>query len=252
MTSSQRSVRPASRERSTPQKRALAALLAASSGFRSAQDLYAELRGRGQNVGLTTVYNQLGALAEAGEVDAVRTETGEVLYRRCATAKPPPPPAVPQLRPHHRGGGSRGRAVGRPGRRRARIHRRRAHGRGGGHLRRLRCRRPSSRPTPGDGQHVWPRAWRTARLKVAIVVASKGAEYDVDGRAATLMQAPDDAENRRPLDERRPADPVTVAVAVERGVGAVAVGVRQAGDRAAADTGEVSRDDDRADHGRAS
>ncbi len=86
MTSSQRSLRPASRERSTPQKRALAALLEASSGFRSAQDLYAELRGRGENVGLTTVYNQLGALAEAGEVDAVRTETGEVLYRRCATA----------------------------------------------------------------------------------------------------------------------------------------------------------------------
>jgi Fur family ferric uptake transcriptional regulator len=78
--------RPAPRERSTRQKRALAALLAGSSGFRSAQDLFTELRGRGENVGLTTVYNQLGALAEAGEVDAVRTETGEVLYRQCATA----------------------------------------------------------------------------------------------------------------------------------------------------------------------
>lgn len=74
------------RERSTRQKRALAALLADSSGFRSAQDLFTELRGRGENVGLTTVYNQLGALADAGDVDAVRTETGEVLYRRCATA----------------------------------------------------------------------------------------------------------------------------------------------------------------------
>ncbi len=74
------------RGRSTRQKRALAALLADSSGFRSAQDLFTELRGRGENVGLTTVYNQLGALAEAGEVDAVRTESGEVLYRRCATA----------------------------------------------------------------------------------------------------------------------------------------------------------------------
>jgi Fur family transcriptional regulator, ferric uptake regulator len=72
--------------RSTRQKRALAALLDDSSGFRSAQDLFTELRGRGENVGLTTVYNQLGALAEAGEVDAVRTESGEVLYRRCATA----------------------------------------------------------------------------------------------------------------------------------------------------------------------
>jgi Fur family ferric uptake transcriptional regulator len=74
------------RGRSTRQKRALDALLADSSGFRSAQDLFTELRSRGENVGLTTVYNQLGALAEAGEVDAVRTESGEVLYRRCATA----------------------------------------------------------------------------------------------------------------------------------------------------------------------
>jgi Fur family ferric uptake transcriptional regulator len=72
--------------RSTKQKRALAALLAESTGFRSAQDFYAELRGRGENVGLTTIYNQLGALAESGEVDAVRTDTGEMLFRRCASA----------------------------------------------------------------------------------------------------------------------------------------------------------------------
>src|ERR1700753_2067474 len=70
------------RGRSTRQKRALAALLDECSGFCSAQDLFAELRGRGENVGLTTVYNQLGALAEAGEVDAARTERGEVLDRR--------------------------------------------------------------------------------------------------------------------------------------------------------------------------
>lgn len=73
-------------ERMTRQKRALAMLLAESVRFRSAQDLFTELRSRGENVGLTTVYNQLGALAEAGEVDAVRTEAGEALYRRCATA----------------------------------------------------------------------------------------------------------------------------------------------------------------------
>jgi Fur family transcriptional regulator, ferric uptake regulator len=71
--------------RSTRQKRAVAALLAESPGFRSAQDIFAELRSRGENVGLTTVYNQLGALAEAGEVDSVRTEGGEALFRRCAT-----------------------------------------------------------------------------------------------------------------------------------------------------------------------
>lgn len=74
-----------SHERSTRQKRALAAVLDASDTFRSAQELFTELRGRGENVGLTTVYNQLRALAEVGEVDVLRSADGESLYRRCAT-----------------------------------------------------------------------------------------------------------------------------------------------------------------------
>lgn len=73
-------------QRSTKQKRAVAGLLAESDSFRSAQDIFAELRGRGEAVGLTTIYNQLGALADAGEVDAVRTNSGETLFRRCKTA----------------------------------------------------------------------------------------------------------------------------------------------------------------------
>lgn len=72
-------------ERSTRQKRALAGLLAESATFRSAQDLFAELRLRGERVGLTTIYNQLGALAENREVDVVHTSSGELLYRRCNT-----------------------------------------------------------------------------------------------------------------------------------------------------------------------
>jgi Fur family ferric uptake transcriptional regulator len=72
-------------ERSTRQKRALASVLEESDGFRSAQDLFTELRIRGENVGLTTVYNQLRGLAEAGEVDALRGEDGETRYRRCGT-----------------------------------------------------------------------------------------------------------------------------------------------------------------------
>jgi Fur family transcriptional regulator, ferric uptake regulator len=72
-------------ERSTRQKRALAAVLDASDGFRSAQDLFGELRARGENVGLTTVYNQLRALSDAGEVDVLRADDGETLYRRCDT-----------------------------------------------------------------------------------------------------------------------------------------------------------------------
>lgn len=71
--------------RSTRQKRALAAILGASDGFRSAQDLFTELRSRGVNVGLTTVYHQLRALADGGEVDALRAGDGETRYRRCDT-----------------------------------------------------------------------------------------------------------------------------------------------------------------------
>lgn len=72
-------------ERSTRQKRALAAVLDASDTFRSAQELFAELRARGETVGLTTVYNQLRALADSGDVDVLRSDDGESLYRRCAT-----------------------------------------------------------------------------------------------------------------------------------------------------------------------
>ncbi|MDA8292011.1 MAG: Fur family transcriptional regulator [Actinomycetota bacterium] len=72
-------------ERSTRQKRALAALLEDSDEFRSAQDLHAALRSRGETVGLTTVYNQLRVLADAGALDAIRGEDGETRYRRCAT-----------------------------------------------------------------------------------------------------------------------------------------------------------------------
>lgn len=77
--------RRAPQERSTRQKRALAAVLQSSDGFRSAQELHAELQAQGQNVALTTVYNQVRALADAGELDALRGDDGETRYRRCAT-----------------------------------------------------------------------------------------------------------------------------------------------------------------------
>ncbi len=77
--------RRAPQERSTRQKRALAAILDASDGFRSAQDLHAELQAQGENIALTTVYNQVRALAETGHLDARRGEDGETRYRRCAS-----------------------------------------------------------------------------------------------------------------------------------------------------------------------
>jgi Fur family transcriptional regulator, ferric uptake regulator len=86
-TSTEDLVPRSSPERSTRQKRAVAAVLDSSDSFRSAQELYTELRERGQNVGLTTVYNQLRALADSGEVDVLRSDDGEALYRRCTSAE---------------------------------------------------------------------------------------------------------------------------------------------------------------------
>jgi Fur family ferric uptake transcriptional regulator len=71
--------------RATRQRAAIAAALESSDGFRSAQELHEELRREGGRVGLTTVYRTLQALADAGEVDVLRTDDGESVYRRCAS-----------------------------------------------------------------------------------------------------------------------------------------------------------------------
>lgn len=71
--------------RSTRQRTAVAAALDEADGFRSAQDIHALLREQGDPVGLTTVYRTLQALAEAGQVDVLRTDDGEAVYRRCGT-----------------------------------------------------------------------------------------------------------------------------------------------------------------------
>jgi Fur family transcriptional regulator, ferric uptake regulator len=70
--------------RPTRQRRAVSAALDSVDDFRSAQDIHTLLKQRGENVGLTTVYRTLQALAESGEVDVLRTGEGEALYRRCS------------------------------------------------------------------------------------------------------------------------------------------------------------------------
>jgi Fur family transcriptional regulator, ferric uptake regulator len=70
--------------RSTRQRTAVAELLEQLSDFRSAQELHEELRKRGQGIGLTTVYRTLQSLADAGEIDVLRTDSGEAVYRRCS------------------------------------------------------------------------------------------------------------------------------------------------------------------------
>jgi Fur family ferric uptake transcriptional regulator len=70
--------------RSTRQRAAVAALLAELEDFRSAQEVHDLLRHRGERVGLTTVYRSLQMLADAQEVDVLRTADGETAYRRCS------------------------------------------------------------------------------------------------------------------------------------------------------------------------
>jgi Fur family ferric uptake transcriptional regulator len=58
--------------------------LSTAEAFRSAQDIYADLRASGSKIGLTTVYRALQGLSEAGEIDVLRTDSGEAIYRRCS------------------------------------------------------------------------------------------------------------------------------------------------------------------------
>ena len=70
--------------RQTRQRRAVDEVLAELAEFRTAQQIHEELRLRGGNVGLTTVYRRLQALADAGQLDAIRIADGETAYRRCS------------------------------------------------------------------------------------------------------------------------------------------------------------------------
>jgi Fur family transcriptional regulator, ferric uptake regulator len=70
--------------RSTRQRAAIAALLDTLNDFRSAQELHDELRRRGENIGLTTVYRTLQSMAAAGRLDTLRNDTGESVYRLCS------------------------------------------------------------------------------------------------------------------------------------------------------------------------
>jgi Fur family transcriptional regulator, ferric uptake regulator len=72
--------------RPTRQRRAVVSALQGFEDFRSAQDIHDLLRRNGDNVGLSTVYRTLQALADGGEVDVLRSEDGEAVYRRCSTS----------------------------------------------------------------------------------------------------------------------------------------------------------------------
>ena len=75
------------RPRATWQRAAVSDILARTEEFRSAQQIHAALEAEGTKVGLATVYRNLTAMAESGEVDQVRSTEGETLYRECERAE---------------------------------------------------------------------------------------------------------------------------------------------------------------------
>jgi len=70
-------------QRQTRQRAEILALLDEVEEFRSAQQLHDMLRAQGSGVGLATVYRAVQSLAEAGDIDVLRTQDGESVYRRC-------------------------------------------------------------------------------------------------------------------------------------------------------------------------
>jgi len=78
MTSTDPGLRP------TKQRLAVAAAMSSFDDFRSAQDIHELLGERGDHVGLATVYRTLQRMVDSGEVDLLRTEDGEAIYRRCS------------------------------------------------------------------------------------------------------------------------------------------------------------------------
>lgn len=70
--------------RPTRQRLAVIETMESFADFRSAKEIHELLGERGEAVGLATVYRTLQRLAEAGEVDMLRTEDGEAVYRRCS------------------------------------------------------------------------------------------------------------------------------------------------------------------------
>jgi Fur family ferric uptake transcriptional regulator len=71
--------------RSTRQRAAVVNVFDGLEGFHSAQEVHARMRASGDSIGLSTVYRAVQSLVDDGELDSIRTVTGEAVYRRCST-----------------------------------------------------------------------------------------------------------------------------------------------------------------------
>ena len=70
--------------RPTKQRLAVLEALGSVDDFRSAQEVHEILSSSGSSVGLATVYRTLQLYADQGDVDVLRRQDGEAIYRRCS------------------------------------------------------------------------------------------------------------------------------------------------------------------------
>jgi len=70
--------------RTAKQREEIVALLRADGTFRTAQQIHMALKTAGNSIGLATVYRNLAALAQRGEVDCIVRDNGETRYRHCS------------------------------------------------------------------------------------------------------------------------------------------------------------------------
>jgi Fur family ferric uptake transcriptional regulator len=75
------------RSRATRQGGLVREQLAANDTFCSAQVVFAQLRSKGEVIGLSTVYRHLQALADSGDADTLQNAEGEALYRLCGNGE---------------------------------------------------------------------------------------------------------------------------------------------------------------------
>lgn len=74
---------PKTEVRNTKQRQAVRAALQTQADFVTAQELHSRLKDDGQKVSLATTYRVLQSMTDHGEVDALRNNDGETMYRRC-------------------------------------------------------------------------------------------------------------------------------------------------------------------------
>lgn len=70
-------------QRRSRQREALLTVLGETPEFLTTQQLHERLAREGHEVGIATVYRAIQAMHAGGELDTVRTDAGEVLYRLC-------------------------------------------------------------------------------------------------------------------------------------------------------------------------